>query len=182
MPNLILSFRIWQNICLSYYQHGFAFYCIVWMKCFCLCAELGGTLIMKLNIHSVCFQFWLFPHWSQLYTDLCPSASKLISFHLKPFLQNIVYPEAIGEIQALTDAYDAKRLQADTAAGGLPWEKAAALHLKTAYFVLMFIFLIIYCLLYFTLTLINYCLLSITFCILLIKRAGSTVLMHFFFV
>ena len=109
-------------IFLAYYQHGFAFYCIVRvrMECFCLCAELGGTLIMKLNIHSVCFQFWLFPHWSQLYTDLCPSASKLISFHLKPFLQNIVYPEAIGEIQALTDAYDAKRLEADTAAGGLP--------------------------------------------------------------
>ena len=114
-------------IFLAYYQHGFAFYCIVRMKCFCLCAELGGTLIMKLNIHSVCFQFWLFPHWSRLYTDLCPSARKLISFHLKPFLQNIVYPEAIGEIQALTDAYDAKRLEADTAAGGLPWEKVAAL-------------------------------------------------------
>jgi hypothetical protein len=62
----------------------------------------------------------LFVNWSQLYTDLCPSASKLIYLHLKPFLQNIVYPEAIGEIQALTDAYDAQRLQADVADGGFP--------------------------------------------------------------
>ena len=62
----------------------------------------------------------LFVNWSQLYTDLCPSASKLISLHLKLFLQNIVHPEAIGEIQALTDAYDAQRLQADVADGGFP--------------------------------------------------------------
>ncbi len=39
------------------------------------------------------------------------SACKLISLHLKPFLQNIVYPEAINEIQTLTDAYIAEQLQ-----------------------------------------------------------------------
>jgi hypothetical protein len=38
----------------------------------------------------------------------------------QPYLQNIVYPEAIGEIQALTDAYDAQRLQANVADGGFP--------------------------------------------------------------
>jgi hypothetical protein len=38
---------------------------------------------------------------------------------LKPLLQNIVYPEAINEIQTLSDAYDAERLQENTAAGGL---------------------------------------------------------------
>ena len=43
--------------------------------------------------------------------------SQVIPFlHLKPLLQNIVYPEAINEIKALTDAYDAE--QAAAAAGG----------------------------------------------------------------
>ena len=48
---------------------------------------------------------------SQLYTDNCPQPSKQLFLHLKPFLQNIVYPEAISEIQALTDAYLAESLQ-----------------------------------------------------------------------
>ena len=61
----------------------------------------------------------LLVNWSQQYTDLCPSPSKTIYLHLKPLLQNIVYPEAINEIQTLTDAYDAERLQETTAAGGL---------------------------------------------------------------
>ena len=47
--------------------------------------------------------------------ETIPSSQK----HLKPLLQNIVYPEAINEIQTLTDAYDAERLQETTAAGGL---------------------------------------------------------------
>jgi hypothetical protein len=58
----------------------------------------------------------LFVNWSQLYTDLSPSACKIPFLHLKPLLQNIVYPEAINEIKALTDAYDAE--QAAAAAGG----------------------------------------------------------------
>jgi hypothetical protein len=58
----------------------------------------------------------LFVNWAQLYTDLSPSACKIPFLHLKPLLQNIVYPEAINEIKALTDAYDAE--QAAAAAGG----------------------------------------------------------------
>jgi ATP-dependent DNA helicase PIF1 len=54
---------------------------------------------------------------SQLYTDNCPQPSKQLFLHLKPFLQNIVYPEAISEIQALTDAYHAESLQHAPAAG-----------------------------------------------------------------
>ena len=52
----------------------------------------------------------LLVNWSQQYTDLCPSSNKTFYLHLKPLLQNIVYPEAIDEIQTLTDAYIAEQL------------------------------------------------------------------------
>ena len=60
----------------------------------------------------------LFVNRSQLYTDLCPQQSKEMCLHLKPLLQNIVYPEAISEIQTLTQAYNAEQTDQESNTGG----------------------------------------------------------------
>ena len=68
----------------------------------------------------------LFVNQSNLYSDLCPQGSKIRYLHLKPLLQNIVYPEAISEIQTLTDAYNAERTQEDDLGEGLGSSSLAA--------------------------------------------------------
>ena len=68
----------------------------------------------------------LFVNQSNLYSDLCPQGSKIRYLHLKPLLQNIVYPEAISEIQTLTDAYNAERTQEDELGEGLGSSSLAA--------------------------------------------------------
>ena len=68
----------------------------------------------------------LFVNQSNLYSDLCPQGSKIRYLHLKPLLQNIVYPEAISEIQTLTDAYNAERTHEDDPGEGLGSSSLAA--------------------------------------------------------